>query len=122
MPARKRWTQSLGSARAGVRLRGAAGADAGCGLAGSAAGAAGRPGGSCSTACASSTTTAGKPGARLPKHQGGGSAVPDASRGRVVTGRARITQVLATTPEVPEAVRDALRGVDGIVSVHALTD
>jgi D-3-phosphoglycerate dehydrogenase len=31
-------------------------------------------------------------------------------------------QVLATTPEVPEAVRDALRTVDGIVSVHALTD
>ena len=31
-------------------------------------------------------------------------------------------QVLATTPEVPEAVRDALRAVDGIVSVHALTD
>ena len=31
-------------------------------------------------------------------------------------------QVLATTPEVPESVRDALRTVDGIVSVHALTD
>ena len=31
-------------------------------------------------------------------------------------------QVLATTPEVPEAVREALRAVDGIVSVHALTD
>jgi D-3-phosphoglycerate dehydrogenase len=31
-------------------------------------------------------------------------------------------QVLATTPEVPEAVRDALRSVEGIVSVHALTD
>ena len=31
-------------------------------------------------------------------------------------------QVIATTPEVPAAVQDRLRGADGIVSVHALTD
>ena len=31
-------------------------------------------------------------------------------------------QVLATTPEVPAAVQDRLRTVDGIVSVHTLTD
>jgi D-3-phosphoglycerate dehydrogenase len=31
-------------------------------------------------------------------------------------------QVIATTPVVPDAVQDRLRQVDGIVSVHALTD
>jgi D-3-phosphoglycerate dehydrogenase len=31
-------------------------------------------------------------------------------------------QVLATTPEVPPEVQDRLRGADGIVSVHVLTD
>jgi hypothetical protein len=31
-------------------------------------------------------------------------------------------QVLATTPEVPAEVAERLRGVDGIVSVHVLSE